>query len=167
MIEPFVEAQKREGVISYGLSSYGYDARVADEFKIFTNIDSRGDRSEGVRADQLRRPQDRHLHHPAQQLRARPHGRIFPHPARRAGDLPRQIHLCALRHHRERDAARAGMGRPGDHRDLQHHAAAREDPRHEGICQFLFLQGNEPCETSYADKAGKYMRQRGVALPRM
>src|SRR5229473_3453572 len=36
----------------------------------------------------------------------------------------------------------------------------------EGICQFLFLAGNEPCETSYADKAGKYMRQRGVALPR-
>ena len=40
MIEPFVEAQTREGVISYGLSSYGYDARVADEFKIFTNIDT-------------------------------------------------------------------------------------------------------------------------------
>ena len=40
MIEPFVETQKREGVISYGLSSYGYDARVADEFKIFTNVDS-------------------------------------------------------------------------------------------------------------------------------
>ena len=37
----------------------------------------------------------------------------------------------------------------------------------EGICQFLFLQGNEPCELSYADKAGKYMRQRGVALPRL
>ena len=40
IIEPFVEAQKRENVISYGLSSYGYDARIADEFKIFTNIDS-------------------------------------------------------------------------------------------------------------------------------
>ena len=40
MIEPFVESQKREGSISYGLSSYGYDARVADEFKIFTNVDS-------------------------------------------------------------------------------------------------------------------------------
>src|SRR5205085_5208081 len=40
MIEPFVEAQRREGCISYGLSSYGYDARVSDEFKIFTNIDS-------------------------------------------------------------------------------------------------------------------------------
>ena len=40
MIEPFVEEQKRDGVISYGLSSYGYDARVSDEFKIFTNVDS-------------------------------------------------------------------------------------------------------------------------------
>ena len=38
MIEPFHEKQVRKGVISYGLSSYGYDARVADEFKIFTNI---------------------------------------------------------------------------------------------------------------------------------
>lgn len=40
MISPFEEKQKREGVISYGLSSYGYDARVADEFKIFTNVDN-------------------------------------------------------------------------------------------------------------------------------
>jgi dCTP deaminase len=40
MIDPFVETQKRKGVISYGLSSYGYDARVANEFKIFTNVDS-------------------------------------------------------------------------------------------------------------------------------
>ena len=40
MIEPFVESQKRDGVISYGVSSYGYDARVSPEFKIFTNVDS-------------------------------------------------------------------------------------------------------------------------------
>jgi dCTP deaminase len=40
MIEPFVEGQRREGCISYGLSSYGYDARVADDFKIFTNVDN-------------------------------------------------------------------------------------------------------------------------------
>src|SRR6516164_2413790 len=40
MIEPFVEAQRRDGCISYGLSSYGYDARIADEFRIFTNVDS-------------------------------------------------------------------------------------------------------------------------------
>jgi dCTP deaminase len=40
MIEPFEDGQRRQGTISYGLSSYGYDARVADEFKIFTNVDS-------------------------------------------------------------------------------------------------------------------------------
>src|SRR3546814_21057428 len=40
MIEPFVDRQNREGVISYGLSSYGYDARVSKEFKIFTNVDN-------------------------------------------------------------------------------------------------------------------------------
>ena len=40
MIEPFIESQKREGVISYGVSSYGYDARVSREFKIFTNVNS-------------------------------------------------------------------------------------------------------------------------------
>ncbi len=40
MIEPFAEAQKRERVISYGLSSYGYDLRVADEYRIFTNVNT-------------------------------------------------------------------------------------------------------------------------------
>jgi deoxycytidine triphosphate deaminase len=40
MIEPFTDHQERDGVISYGLSSYGYDVRIADEFKIFTNINS-------------------------------------------------------------------------------------------------------------------------------
>ena len=38
MIEPYVNTQERKGVISYGVSSYGYDLRVADEFKIFTNV---------------------------------------------------------------------------------------------------------------------------------
>jgi dCTP deaminase len=38
MINPFSEKQVREGAVSYGLSSYGYDLRVADEFKIFTNV---------------------------------------------------------------------------------------------------------------------------------
>ena len=37
----------------------------------------------------------------------------------------------------------------------------------EGACQFLFLQGNEPCEVSYADRAGKYMGQKGVTLPKL
>ena len=40
MIEPFEDRQVRDGVISYGVSSYGYDIRVADEFRIFTNVNS-------------------------------------------------------------------------------------------------------------------------------
>ena len=72
MIEPFVDAQKRDGIISYGLSSYGYDARVGTDFKIFTNVEFGGGRSEELRREQLRRPHHRRLHHPAQFLRARP-----------------------------------------------------------------------------------------------
>ena len=59
MIEPFVEAQRRDGCISYGLSSYGYDARVADDFKIFTNVDSAIVDPKNFDVEQLRRPQDR------------------------------------------------------------------------------------------------------------
>ena len=60
------------------------------------------------------------------------------------------------------------MGGPGDDRDQQHDAPCpARIYAGEGICQFLFLQGSEPCETSYADRAGKYMRQRGTSLPRM
>ena len=129
MIEPFVEAQRREGCISYGLSSYGYDARVADEFKIFTNVDFGDRRPQGFRRQQLRRPQDRRVHHPAQQLRAGAHGRIFPRAARRARHLPRQIDLCAVRDHRERDPARARLGGPCDARILEHHAAPRQGLR--------------------------------------
>ena len=132
MIEPFVETQKREGVISYGLSSYGYDARVADEFRIFTNVDSRDRRSQGFSEASFVARRGPILHHPAEQLRARPHGRVFPHPARRAGDVPGQIDLRPLRHHRERHAARARVGGPRDARDLQHHAAAGAHLRQRG-----------------------------------
>ena len=165
MIEPFVEAQRRDGCISYGLSSYGYDARVADEFKIFTNVDSRDRRSQGFRRQQLRRPPDRLLHHPAQQLRARPDGRIFP----RAADV---LVICLGKS----TYARCGIIvnvtplEPGweGHVTLEFSNTTPLPAKiyaNEGACQFLFLKGNEPCETSYADRAGKYMGQRGVTLP--
>ena len=124
MIEPFVEAQRREGV--HLLRPVVLRLRRARRRRVQDLHQRRfGDgRPQELRGQQLRRPQDRRLHHPAQQLRAGAHGRIFPHPARRAGDLPRQVDLCALRHHRERDAARARVGRPRDAGILQHHAAA-------------------------------------------
>ncbi len=58
MINPFSEKQVREGVISYGLSSYGYDLRVADEFKIFTNVNSADRRSQEVRRAFVRQRAD-------------------------------------------------------------------------------------------------------------
>ena len=133
MIEPFEPGQVREvdgdTIVSYGTSSYGYDVRCAREFKIFTNINSTivdpKNFDERVFVDIQRR----RLHHPAELVRARAHGRVLPHPAQRAHDLPRQVDLRALRHHRQRDAARAGMGGPRHARVLEHHAAAREDLR--------------------------------------
>ena len=130
MIEPFVEAQKRDGVISYGLSSYGYDARIADEFKIFTNIDSAivdpKDFSPTSFVDRktatcIIPPNSFALGHTVEYFR-----------------IPRDILVVCLgkstyvRHHRERDALGAGVGGAGDHRDQQHHPPARQDPRERG-----------------------------------
>jgi hypothetical protein len=70
MIEPFEDRQVRQGVISYGLSSYGYDIRVADEFKVFTNINSTGRGSEELRRALVRGHQGGRLHHPAEFVRA-------------------------------------------------------------------------------------------------
>ena len=132
MIEPFEERQVRAGVVSYGLSSYGYDIRVADEFKIFTNINNTVDRSEEVRSAVVRRYQGGHLHRPAELVRPGADDRILPHPARRPDRLPGKVHLRPLRHHRQRDSVRARVGRDRDARDLEHHAAAREDLRERG-----------------------------------
>jgi dCTP deaminase len=144
MIEPFVEAQKRQGVISYGLSSYGYDARVADEFKIFTNIDSA-----------VIDPKD---FAPTSFVDRKTDTCIIPPNSFALGHtveyfrIPRDVLVICLG---KSTYARCGI-------------IVNVTPlAHEGICQFLFLQGNEPCETSYADKAGKYMHQRGVALPKL
>ena len=114
----------RDGVISYGLSSYGYDIRVADEFKIFTNINSTVVDPKNFDRAVVRRRQGRRLHHPAQLVRARAHRRVLPDSAERADDLRRQVHVRALRHHHQRDAVRARMGGLRHARDLEHDAAA-------------------------------------------
>jgi dCTP deaminase len=167
MIEPFVETQKREGVISYGLSSYGYDARVADEFKIFTNVDSA-----------VVDPKD---FNPASFVDRRVPVCIIPPNSFALARtveyfrIPRDILVICLG---KSTYARCGIivnvtplepeweGQVTIEISNTTPLAAKIHA-HEGICQFLFLQGAGPCETSYADKAGKYMRQRGVALPRL
>src|SRR6202022_4237879 len=90
MINPFSEKQVREGVISYGLSSYGYDLRVEDEFKIFTNVNCTvvdpknfDERSFVTMRSGVCIVDPTHSHWPARD------------------DLPGQEHLCPPRHHRE------------------------------------------------------------------
>ena len=131
MIEPFVESQKRDGVISYGLSSYGYDARAADQFKIFTNVDS---------------------------------AVVDPKQFNPESFVDRQTPVCVIVNVTPLEPEWEGQVTIEISNTTPLPAKIYAN---EGICQFLFLHGNEPCETSYADKAGKYMHQRGVALPRL
>ncbi len=167
MIEPFVETQKRDGVISYGLSSYGYDARVADEFRIFTNVDSAIIDPKDFRAESfvtrtgptcIIPPNSFALAHTIEYFR-----------------IPRDILVICLG---KSTYARCGIIVNVTPLEPEWEGQVTIEISNttplpakiyafEGICQFLFLQGNEPCETSYADKAGKYMGQRGVALPRL
>jgi dCTP deaminase len=167
MINPFSEKQVSEGVISYGLSSYGYDLRVSDEFKIFTNVNSRSSTPK-VRRALLRHRQRRRRHHPAQLLRPGALGRVLQDSARRADHLRRQVHLRALRHHRQRHSLRAGVGGLRHAGDLEHHPAARAHLRQRRpLPDPLLPVGRRVCETSYKDRKGKYQKQKGIVLPKL
>ena len=140
MIEPFTDRQVREGVISYGVSSYGYDIRVADEFQIFTNVNSTIVDPKHFDPRSLVPFKGDACSDSAEFVCAGAVGGIFPDSAERADDLPGQIHVRAVRNHRERDAVRAGVGRLRYPRNQQHHAAAREDLRQRRIVPGAFLR---------------------------
>jgi dCTP deaminase len=167
MIEPFVEAQRRDGVISYGLSSYGYDARVAPEFKIFTNVDSSVvDPKQFDPKSFVDRETDVCIIPPNSFALARTVEYFR---------VPEDVLVICLG---KSTYARCGIIvnvtplEPGweGHVTLEFSNTTPLPAKiyaNEGACQFLFLQGNERCETSYKDRAGKYMGQRGVTLPRL
>lgn len=98
MIEPFEERLVREGVISYGLSSFGYDLRAAREWKIFCQRIPHHRRPQGPRPQELRGLRGRRGDHPAQLLRAGPQHGVHPHARQRHGHRHRQEHLCAGGH---------------------------------------------------------------------
>jgi len=167
MIEPFVDAQKREGVISYGLSSYGYDARVGSNFKIFTNVDSAVVDPKNFAANSfVDRTADVCI--------------IPPNSFALASTveyfrIPRDVLVICVG---KSTYARCGIivnvtplePEWEGHVTLEFSNTTPLPARiyaNEGACQFLFLQGNEPCEVSYRDKAGKYQGQRGVTLPKI
>ncbi len=167
MIEPFVERQQRSGCISYGLSSYGYDARVADEFKIFTNVDNAVVDPKHFTANSfVDRKTDICVVPPNSFVLARTVEYFR---------IPRDVLVICLG---KSTYARCGIivnVTPLEpcwegHVTLEFSNTTPLPAKiyaNEGACQFLFLKGNEPCETSYADRAGKYMHQQGVTLPRL
>ena len=167
MIEPFVDTQQRDGVISYGLSSYGYDARVADEFKVFTNVDS-------AVVDPKAFSPDSFVTRTGTSCTIPPNSFALAHTVEYFR-IPRDILVICLG---KSTYARCGIivnvtplepeweGQVTIEISNTTPLPARIHAQ-EGICQFLFLQGSSPPDFKYADKEGKYMRQRADALPRM
>ena len=167
MITPFTDALKREGVISYGVSSYGYDARVSDEFKIFTNVDSAvvdpKDFSERGFVD---RKADQCVIPPNSFALART-VEYF--------KIPRDVLVICLG---KSTYARCGIivnvtplePEWEGHVTLEFSNTTPLPARvyaNEGACQFIFLKADSVCETSYMDRKGKYQGQKGVTLPRL
>ena len=162
MIEPFVEGQAREHVVSYGLSRTATTSAWPAVQGVYQRLRQRH-RSEAVRPAIVRRHEGGCLHHPAQLFALAGRSSISS-SARRAGGLPGQIDLCPLRHHRQRHAVEPECKARSPSR-FEHNAAAGEDCANEGIAQVLFYQSDEVCENSNEDKKGKYQAQRGLTLP--
>jgi dCTP deaminase len=167
MIEPFVEAQRRNGAISFGLSSYGYDARVADEFRVFTNVDS-------AIVDPKNFSPDSFVTRKGPVCIIPPNSFALAHTIEYFR-VPRDVLVICLG---KSTYARCGIIVNVTPLEPEWEGQVTIEISNttplpariyafEGICQFLFLRGDQPCETSYADRAGKYMRQLGVSLPRL
>jgi len=170
MIDPFVEQQVRVSeantkIISYGLSSYGYDARVSNEFKIFTNVDSAiVDPKNFVAHSFVDRTTDVCTIPPNSFVLART-VEYF--------NIPKNVLVICVG---KSTYARCGIivnvtplePEWEGYVTLEFSNTTPLPARiyaNEGACQFLFLKGDTTCATSYKDKAGKYMKQRGVTLP--
>ena len=166
MIEPFVEAQRRESCISYGLSSYGYDARVADEFKIFTNVDNAiVDPKDFAANSFVDRKTDVCVIPPNSFALARTVEYFR---------VPEDVLVICLG---KSTYARCGIIvnvtplEPGweGHVTLEFSNTTPLPAKiyaGEGCAQVLFFESDEVCETSYKDRGGKYQGQSGVTLPK-
>jgi dCTP deaminase len=166
MISPFEERMQRKGVISYGLSSYGYDARVADDFKIFTNVDN-------AIVDPKNFSENSFVTRKTDVCIIPPNSFVLAHTVEYF-KIPRDILVICLG---KSTYARCGLivnvtplePEWEGHVTLEISNTTPLPARvyaNEGVCQFLFLKADSLCETSYADRDGKYMKQIGVTLPR-
>jgi dCTP deaminase len=167
MIEPFSEKQVREGVISYGLSSYGYDVRIADEFKIFTNINH-------MVVDPKDFDPRSFVDFRGEQCIIPPNSFALARTVERFR-VPRDVIVVCLG---KSTYARCGIivnvtPLEPEWEGIVTLEVSNTTPlpariyAGEGIAQMLFFQSDEVCETSYADKKGKYQSQDGLTLPRL
>jgi dCTP deaminase len=167
MIEPFVEKQTRQGVISYGLSSYGYDARVGRDFKIFTNVSSAVVDPKAFSSDSFVDKQADICVVPPNSFALASTMEYF--------RIPRDVLVICLG---KSTYARCGIivnvtplePEWEGHVTIEISNTTPLPARiyaGEGICQFLFFKSDQVCEVSYADRGGKYQKQRGVTLPRL
>jgi len=170
MISPFVSSQIKEvdskKIISYGVSSYGYDARVSNEFKIFTNINTTIVDPKNFDSQSLVSKETDVCIIPPNSFALARTVEYF--------KIPKDILVICVG---KSTYARCGIIvnvtplEPGweGFVTLEFSNTTPLPAKiyaNEGACQFLFLSGNEPCETTYSDRDGKYMRQKGVTLPR-
>jgi dCTP deaminase len=167
MINPFSEKQVREGVISYGLSSYGYDLRVADEFKIFTNVNSTVVDPKNFDERSFVTMQAASCVVPPNSFALARSVEYF--------KIPRDILTICVG---KSTYARCGIivnvtPFEPEWEGFVTLEISNTTPlparvyANEGLCQILFFQSDEVCETSYADRKGKYQSQKGIVLPKL
>jgi dCTP deaminase len=167
MIEPFIDDQVREDVISYGLSSYGYDIRVTDEFKIFTNVHS-------AIVDPKHFNPKSFVDYKGEVCIIPPNSFVLARTIEYFR-IPRGVLTMCIG---KSTYARCGLivnVTPFEpewegYVTLEISNTTPLPARiyaHEGIAQVLFFEADEPCEISYADRKGKYQAQTDIVLPRI
>ncbi len=167
MIEPFVESQVGNGVISYGVSSYGYDIRVTDEFKIFTNVNS-------AVVDPKHFDPKSFVDFKGEVCIIPPNSFALSRTVEYFR-IPRNVLTVCVG---KSTYARCGVivnvtPFEPEWEGYVTLEISNTTPlpakiyANEGIAQVLFFVADKECETSYADKKGKYQAQQGITLPRL
>jgi len=167
MIEPFIDGQVRDGKISYGLSSYGYDIRVADEYKIFTNIYTTVVDPKNFDLRSMVDFQGELCIIPPNSFALARTVEYF--------HIPRGVMTICVG---KSTYARCGIivNVTPFEPEWEGYATleiSNTTPlpakiySNEGIAQVLFFEGDGICETSYADKKGKYQAQKSIVLPKL
>jgi dCTP deaminase len=167
MIEPFVESQVRDGVISYGVSSYGYDVRITDEYKIFTNVHS-------TVVDPKHFDTRSMVDFKGEICVIPPNSFVLARTVEYFR-IPRGVLTVCLG---KSTYARCGLivnVTPFEpewegYVTLEISNTTPLPARiysNEGIAQVLFFEADEVCTISYADKKGKYQKQQAIELPKL